>query len=63
LVLRSQVDGDRVIIEVEDACPVRAHAGDIFVRNTPGGCIFAIDLPLATQRGADTASMIDKVAG
>jgi signal transduction histidine kinase len=29
---------------------VRAHGGDIHVRNTPGtGCVFAIDVPLAAQ--------------
>jgi signal transduction histidine kinase len=29
---------------------VRAHGGDIHVRNTPGkGCVFTIDLPLATE--------------
>jgi signal transduction histidine kinase len=29
---------------------VRAHSGDIRIRNMPGkGCVFTIDLPLATE--------------
>jgi signal transduction histidine kinase len=29
---------------------VRAHGGDILIRNIPGkGCVFAIDVPLAAE--------------
>jgi signal transduction histidine kinase len=32
---------------------VRAHSGDILVRNMPGkGCVFAIDVPLAAEAAA-----------
>jgi signal transduction histidine kinase len=32
---------------------VRAHGGDIHIRNTPGkGCVFMIDVPLATERAS-----------
>lgn len=36
---------------------VRAHGGDIFIRNLPGrGCVFTIDLPLAAEEAAISPS-------
>ena len=35
---------------------VRAHGGDIRIRNMPGdGCVFIIDVPLAEAEGASQA--------
>jgi signal transduction histidine kinase len=39
---------------------VRAHGGDIQIRNTPGkGCVFVVEIPLA----ADEAAVPEPVAG
>jgi signal transduction histidine kinase len=39
-----------LIITAGVAVGVRAHNGDILVRNMPGkGCVFAIDVPLAAE--------------
>ena len=35
---------------------MRAHGGDIHVRNMPGkGCVFVIEVPLAVERETSTA--------
>jgi signal transduction histidine kinase len=42
---------------------VHAHEGNILVRNTAGGCIFAIDLPLAHRARAGSGATVNKVVG
>jgi signal transduction histidine kinase len=35
---------------------MRAHGGDIHIRNMPGqGCVFVIDMPLTVEREATTS--------